>query len=298
MLKFGILRSPSGYSLSEVMQNGALQHLNINGEYKAYGVSEDELKSVFEKLKADGIKGLNVTIPHKIKIIQFLDKLTDTAKQVGAVNTITFNNGKSIGDNTDVLGFWEAIPEETREKIPNQTVAILGYGGAARAVCTALILNQTKKISVHGRNKNKLENFRNHFVKTPRRGVYEIETGLLDDINLSNTFMLVNTTPIGMYPKINETPIAKEKLKKLPVETSRRGVSTLVYDIIYKPQETKLLKDAKSLDLKTLNGVEMLVRQGAASLNIWLGKNIAPISVMRVAVLNELKNQCIANDVL
>ena len=291
MLKFGILRSPSGYSLSEVMQTAALQYLNIRGEYKAYGVKEEELKNIFEKLKQEGISGLNVTIPHKISIIPLLDKLTKTAKSVGAVNTIIFKDGKSIGDNTDVIGFWEAIPEEIKKEIPNKMISILGCGGAAHAVCTALILNNTKKITVYGRNKNKLENFKKHFAETPRQGVYEIETCLLDDIDLSDTFMLVNTAPIGMYPKINETPIAKEKLKKL----SKDG---FVYDIIYNPSETKLLEDAKSFGLKTLNGVEMLVRQGAASLNIWLGKEIAPLSVMRAAVLNELKNQCIASDVL
>ena len=291
MLKFGILRSPSGYSLSEVMQTAALQYLNIRGEYKAYGVKEEELKNIFEKLKQEDTSGLNVTIPHKISIIPLLDKLTKTAKSVGAVNTIIFKDGKSIGDNTDVIGFWESMPEEIKKEIPNKIISILGCGGAAHAVCTALILNNTKKITVYGRNKNKLENFKKHFTETPRQGVYEIKTGLLDDIDLFDTFMLVNTTPIGMYPKTNETPITKEKLNKLPKDA-------FVYDIIYNPSETKLLEDSKSFGLKTLNGVEMLVRQGAASLNIWLGKEIAPLSVMRAAVLNELKNQCIASDVL
>ena len=293
MLRLGILRSPHGHSLSEVMQNAALQYLNINGEYKAYGVSEDELKNVFEKLKADGIKGLNVTIPHKIKVIKFLDELTDTAKLIGAVNTITFNNGKSIGDNTDVIGFWESIPEKIRKRNSNKTVAILGCGGAAHAVCTALILNNAKSIKIYGRDRNKLESFKKHFLKTPRWGDSDVEIGLFDDIDLSDTSFLVNTTPIGMYPNINDMPIKKEQLKKLLVETSRRGVSTFVYDIIYNPPETKLLQDAKSLGLQTLNGVEMLVRQGAASLNIWLEKEIAPVSVMRMAVLRSLGHDTI-----
>ena len=269
MLKFGILRSPSGHSLSEVMQTAALQHLNINGEYKEYGVSKDELKSVFEKLKTDDIKGLNVTIPHKINIIPLLDELTDTAKLVGAVNTITFNNGKSIGDNTDVVGFWEAIPEKIRENIPGNNVAIIGCGGAAHAVCTALILNGVKKIKVYGRNHDKLKRFKKHFESA---GV-----DLISNINLSDTQSLINTTPVGIFPNINESPVSKDDLKKLPKDA-------LVYDIIYNPLETKLLQDAKSLGLQTLNGVEMLVRQGAASLNIWLGKEIAPIGVMRLAV--------------
>ena len=285
MLKFGILRSPSGYSLSEAMQTAALQYLNINGEYKAYGVKPEELKKVFESLKANNINGLNVTIPHKVNIIPLIDELTETANLVGAVNTVTFNsNRKSTGDNTDVIGFWEAIPEEIRKEIPNKTISVFGCGGAARAVCRALILNNAKKISVYGRNKNKLDNFKNHFtVETSHRGVSTVDIDLLNNIDLSNTSMLINTTPLGMFPDTNKSPILIEDLKKMKS-------NAFVYDIIYKPQETKLLKDAKSLNLKTLNGVEMLVRQGAASLNIWLGKNVAPISVMRMAVLESLED--------
>lgn len=285
MLKFGILRSPSGYSLSEVMQTAALQYLNINGEYKAYGVKPEELKKTLDSLKTSGINGLNVTIPHKINIIPLIDELTETADLAGAVNTIIFkSNGKAIGENTDVSGFWEAIPEGIRKNVPGNTVAIIGYGGAAHAVCTALVLNKAKNIKIYGRDLDKLKNLKNHFVKTPQWDIstIHIETDLLNNINLSNTFMLVNTTPIGMFPNTNESPVSKDDLKKLSKDA-------IVYDIIYKPQETLLLKEAKSLNLKTLNGVEMLVRQGAKSLNIWLDKEVAPISVMRMAVLNELE---------
>lgn len=278
MLKFGILRSPSGYSLSETMQTAALQYLNINGEYKSYGVKPEELENVFNALKKEGINGLNVTIPHKISVIPLLDELTETAKLIGAVNTILFKDGKSIGENTDAIGFWEAIPEKIRKKIPGENIVMIGCGGAAHACTIALILNNANRIKIYGRNVEKLTNLKKFL--TSRSVETKIKTDLIENIDLSTAFMLVNTTPVGMYPDINDSLVSKKALSEM-----QKG--SIVYDIIYKPLETKLLKDAKSLGLKPLNGIEMLVRQGAASLNLWLEKEVAPISVMRMAALNE-----------
>ena len=279
MLKFGIIGYPLEHSLSPVMQNAALQYLNINGEYKAYEIKEEELKETVKRLINDGLKGFNVTIPHKIKIIPLLDELTDIAKQVGAVNTVTINNGKTIGDNTDVIGFWEATSPDIRNNLKGKDVSILGCGGSAYAVCTALILNNAKNIKIYGRNKNKLEGFKKHFVKTPQCGVSttHIEINLLNNIDLSNASMLVNTTPVGMHPDVNNSLIAKNILEKLPQDA-------IVYDIIYNPPETKLLKDAKSLDKITINGIEMLIRQGAASLAKWIEIKEPPLGVMRLAI--------------
>lgn len=265
------------------MHTAALQYLNINGSYRTFETSEKELKKIFNQLKDSGIRGLNVTIPHKTSVITLLDELTDTAKLIGAVNTIIFKNGKSLGENTDVTGFWQAIPEKIREKVSSQNISIVGCGGAAQAIVIALLLNKVKQITIYGRNKEKLSGFkefvnsRNEQLKTKSK----IETDLLNNINLSNTSMLVNTTPIGMYPDINNSPIKKEELQKLPK-------NALVYDIIYNPLETQLLKDAKDLNKLTLNGIEMLIRQGAASLAIWLEQEVAPLGVMRLALYSSL----------
>ena len=287
MLKLGIIKSQVGHSLSEVMQTAALQHLKIKGEYKEYGFSPENLQEEFNKLKSCGIKGLNVTIPHKVRIIPFLDELTDTAKLIGAVNTITFDEkGKSIGDNTDLLGFWEGIPENIRKEIEGKNTAILGCGGAANAVAIAFLKNKVKKIKVYGRNKEKLTEFKS-FLESKKeilKSETEIFTDLIGNINLSDVFILTNTTPIGMFPNVGESILSMQDLEKLLKDA-------FVYDIIYKPEETKLLKDAKLLNLQTLNGVEMLVRQGAASLNIWLGKKVAPIEIMRIAVIESLKTK-------
>ena len=276
MLKLGIIKGLSGISLSSIMQTEALQHLNILGEYKVYEATSEQLEKLFKELKANGVKGVNVTIPHKVNIVPFIDELTERAKLVGAVNTITFQeNGKTIGDNTDVVGFWEGIPQEIKKEIPGKNVAILGCGGAACAVAIAFLLNNVSSIKIYGRNKDKLKNFK-QAVQTSHRGV-SIEIDLFANIDLLNTHMLVNTTPLGMSPNINLSPVTKEELGKLPKDS-------IVYDIIYNPQETKLLKDAKSLNLKTINGIDMLVRQGAESLNIWLGKKVAPVQIMKNAL--------------
>ncbi len=274
-LKLGIIKAPGTPSLSVIMQTAALQHLNINAEYKAHEVTSENLEKVFKELKKEKIRGLNVTMPHKINIISLLDELTDKAKHTGAVNTITFKeNGKTIGDNTDSNGFWSAIPEGSRTNLLNKNIAILGCGGAAHACAIAFLSHNVSSVKIYGRNKNKLNAFKN-FLKN-------IEIDLLSNIDLSNTHILVNTTPVGMYPNIDQSPLTKEDLQKLPKDA-------LVYDIIYNPLETKLLQSAKALDLKTLNGVEMLVRQGAESLNIWLGKDIAPLEIMRNAVVETLQ---------
>ena len=286
-LKLGIIKASGTPSLSVIMHTAALQHLNINGEYRAYEVKSEELEKLFKELKKEKVKGVNVTIPHKINIISLLDELTDRAKKIGAVNTVIFKDGKSIGDNTDTSGFWESIPEDIKVDLSSKTISILGCGGAAHACAVALLLNNISSIKIYGRDKKKLEDFKTFLtsaVKTPHRSV-SIGIDLLSNIDLSSINILVNTTPAGMYPNINESPVTKENLEKLPKDA-------FVYDIIYNPQETKLLQDAKSLGLRILNGVEMLVRQGAESLNIWLEKDVAPLEIMRNAVIDTLEVSC------
>lgn len=283
MLKLGIIGYPLEHSLSAAMHTAALQYLNISGNYRAFETKESELTKVFNQLKDSGIKGFNVTIPHKVKIAQLLDELTETAKLIGAVNIVTFRDSKSIGDNTDAVGFWEAIPENLRKKIPDKKVSVLGCGGSAYAIVIALLLNKVKNIKVYGRDLEKLTNFK-AFIESRNKMLNfgaNIEIDLLGKINLRDTFMLVNTTPLGMYPEVDNSPLTINDLSKLPK-------NAFVYDIIYNPLETKLLCDASSLKLTTLNGIEMLIRQGAASLGIWLEQGVAPLGVMRLALQSML----------
>ena len=284
MLKFGIIGYPLEHSFSPVMHSAAMQYLNIKGEYKPYEIKEDELKAKIKGLKESGLKGFNVTIPHKIKIIPYLDELTKRAKLVGAINTVTITSGKLTGENTDVIGFWEAIPEEIRKELRGKTISILGYGGSACACAIALLLNtKFKTLNIYGRNQEKLLAFKTFILEKIKQLKLKTKVtyNLIKDIDLSDTFTLINTTPIGMYPDRNNSPLKKEELTKLPPEA-------LVCDLIYNPEETKLLKYAKELNKRTLNGTEMLIRQGAASLGIWLNQKVSPIGVMRLALKHNI----------
>lgn len=280
MLKLGIIGYPLEHTLSPVMHTAALQHLNINGSYRPFEVTENELEKVFNQLKASGIKGLNVTIPYKKKIISLLDELTETAKLTEAVNTVIFyDDGRTVGHNTDVVGFYDAVPEYLKKNISNQNVSIFGCGGAANAVSIALLQNRVKSLKIYGRDPDKLLQFKT-FLENKSKGLKaltQIETELIANINLSNSSILINTTPVGMYPDLTNSPVTKNELAKL-------NKNALVYDLIYNPRETLLLEFARALNLKTLNGAEMLIRQGAASLATWLNQNVAPVGIMRLAL--------------
>lgn len=280
MLKLGIIGYPLEHTLSPVMHNAALQYLNINGSYKTYEVKENELEKLFCYLRDSGVKGFNVTIPYKTTIIKFLDKLTERAELVQAVNTVTFQGeGKSVGDNTDIVGFWEAIPDNFKKKVPKASVSLIGAGGAAHAVSIALLLNKVDSLKIYARNSEKLSGFE-EFLESRKQKLNlktKIQVDLLKNIDLSEADLLVNTTPVGMFPDIDKSPVTKEELKRLPQ-------GSLIYDLIYNPKQTLLLVTAASLGLNTLSGIEMLIRQGASSLGIWTQQKDAPLGVMRLAV--------------
>lgn len=285
MLKLGIIGYPLKHTVSPAMHIAALQQLNIQGEYKAYEVKEKDLEELFNELRESDLRGFNVTIPHKIIMIPLLDKLSMKAELAGSVNTVTFEpNGVAIGDNTDITGFWDGLPENYKEKVKGKNASIIGYGGSAKAVCIALLQNNFQLITIYGRNKAKLERFKNFLLdrKEKLSAKTEIKIEHIKNISLCDTNLLVNTTPIGMYPNINESPLSANELKQLPKDS-------VVYDIIYNPTETKLLKDAKTLKLITINGLEMLVRQGAASLSLWLGEEVSPLNAMRTAAEESLE---------
>lgn len=283
MLKLGILKFSGSKSLSKPMHLAALKVLGLAGEYSIYECLPENLKSQIQELKDSGVRGVNVTIPHKIPLMKLVDKLTDRAKLVGAVNTVIFEKNEAIGENTDLYGFFEAIPKEFKNNISESDVALLGCGGAACACAIAFIQNNVKTLKIFARDINKLKSFKAdlEIKKEILKSTTNIEIGLLSEVSLKDIFILTNTTPVGMSPDLDSTPIPKEKLKDLKKDA-------LVYDIIYNPSETLLLKDAKSLGYKTLNGVEMLVLQGAESLKLWTNRNDIPIDIMRKGVLEEL----------
>jgi len=253
-----VIGHPIEHSMSPVMHNAALKELSLDYIYLAFDVPPKNLKEALLGFKKSDMKGINVTIPHKETIIPHLDQIEPLAKKIGAVNTIKNINGVLIGKNTDALGAKKALIDAGC-KIKGKKVLILGAGGAARAISFALseeigeifICNRTEKRAF------KLAKELEDKMKIPATGKdmsKETLKSLLNDADI-----LINTTPIGMYPNVNKSPISKELL------TDR----LFVYDIIYNPLQTQFLKDASEIGCKTLNGLDMFVNQGALAFEWW-----------------------------
>jgi len=253
-----VIGHPIEHSMSPVMHNAALKELSLDYIYLAFDVPPKNLKEALLGFKKSDMKGINVTIPHKETIIPHLDQIEPLAKKIGAVNTIKNINGVLIGKNTDALGAKKALID-AECKIKGKKVLILGAGGAARAISFALseeideifLCNRTEKRAF------KLAKELEDKMKIPATGK-DMSKETLESL-LNDADILINTTPIGMYPNVNKSPISKELL------TDR----LFVYDIIYNPLQTQFLKDASEIGCKTLNGLDMFVNQGALAFEWW-----------------------------
>ncbi|MEM3061247.1 MAG: shikimate dehydrogenase [Candidatus Bathyarchaeia archaeon] len=272
-----LIGSPVEHSLSPVMHNAAFKALSLDYAYVAFNVSKTRLKNAIHGIKALGIHGVNVTTPHKTSIIKFLEKFDESASEVKAVNTILNVNSRLIGYNTDGIGAIEAL-KKNGVSLKDKKVVLLGAGGAARAISFSLINNECKLVVFNrtfSRAKKLVEELRKKG-KSVEISCYRLSDKNLKE-ELSDANVLINATSIGMRPRENESLVKKELLKP----------SLYVFDIVYDPLETKLLKDAKSIGAHAINGLEMLVYQGAASFKIWTGKD-APIEVMKDAIRSKL----------
>jgi len=273
---YGIIGYPVKHSLSPAMHNAAFGALGIDAEYKLFEVKPEELKSFFNNLDKSNILGLNVTIPHKEKVFGFvsLEPENSHLRQIGAINTVVNKNRQLLGYNTDISGFSRHLKENVDPA--NKKVAIIGAGGAARAISFALAKSAVKEISIFDIDKNKAENIskmiKSLFVDFP---IFVVNN--IDDLQIRNKDLLINATPLGMKPK-DPCPIEERKLHK----------DLFVYDLVYNPAETKLLKLAKKVGAKTSNGLGMLLYQGMQSFEIWTGKP-APKEVMQKALLEAFK---------
>lgn len=257
---FAVLGDPVSHSLGPLMHNTAFSDLGYNGVYLAFRVKD--IGKAVVGIKALGIKGASITIPHKVSVMDFLDELDDTAKKIGAVNTIINRNGILTGYNSDGLGVVKALIEKTT--IKDKQVVILGAGGAARAIGFAII-SEGGRVTVINR--------------TPFKGE-ELARDLgadfqpLSKLNKTACHILINTTPVGMMPDIDTMPVRKQDLDKTMV----------VMDVVYNPLKTRLLRAAENIGCQTIDGVSMFVYQGAFQLELWTGMK-APVDVMKKAVL-------------
>ncbi|MGA2522863.1 MAG: shikimate dehydrogenase [Candidatus Bathyarchaeia archaeon] len=274
---FGVIGDPVEHSLSPVMQNAAFASTKIDSTFLAFNVKSSDVGKAMDGVRALGIQGLNVTMPHKTSVISFLDEVDSVAKALKVVNTVKNENGKLLGFNTDGVGALLAFRENGVE-LKGKKVMLLGAGGAARAIAFALA-EHAAEISILNRSIVPAAQLADLIKETFDIKVFAYALSPLTvKGNLVDADILINATSVGMKPNDNETLVAPKWLKP----------DLAVLDIVYNPIETKLAKRAKAAGAKVVSGVEMLIYQGAASFEIWTGAK-APVEIMREAALSHLR---------
>jgi shikimate dehydrogenase len=272
----GVIGDPVAHSLSPVMHNAALADLeDCDYVYVAFPVTAENLATALAGFAATGVQGFSITIPHKQAILPLLQTVTDDAAAVGAVNTVWRTAQGWAGTNTDVAGF--IAPLQDRQDWSQSTALVLGNGGAARAVvagCTRLGFAQ---IQVVGRNAEKLAAFHESWANSPLQHPLAVHGWAELPTLLPAADLIVNTTPVGMAPNLADSPLS-------PAELALAKPGAIAYDLIYTPRPTQFLKLAAHHRLTTIDGLEMLVQQGVAALEIWLQQPVSA-STMRVALL-------------
>ncbi|MBI3735769.1 shikimate dehydrogenase [Candidatus Sumerlaeota bacterium] len=253
---------PVEHSLSPPMQNAAIQALGLDWAYVALPVRPAELEAAMRGARALGMVGINCTIPHKEAVIPFLDEIDDMARAIGAVNTIQIRDGELIGYNTDAYGFAATIMAEGELMLEGTTVLILGSGGAARGMAAGAAMEGAKKVILANRTRDRAEaivrEVGSAFPNTGWEVVQASEASLKNAAGRSQ--VIANATSLGMRPN-----------DPLPIEAESLNPGQVVFDTVYTPPETALLKAAKSRGCICVGGLGMLARQGAKSLAIWSG---------------------------
>ncbi|MFN4955073.1 MAG: shikimate dehydrogenase [Aphanizomenon sp.] len=277
----GVIGHPVEHSLSPVMHNAALAKLGLDYVYLPFPISPENLATAIAGFASIGIVGFSITIPHKQAILPLLSTISPIAQVIGAVNTVTRQGDIWVGTNTDVEGFIAPLQTTYHQDWSQKKAVILGNGGAARAVVAGCIQLGLAEIHVVGRNWQKLQAFRQSWQNSPFADQFQIHewTELPNLLHQAN--LLVNTTPIGMYPHINDSPLSRQEISYLPQEA-------IVYDLIYIPKPSKFLHLAETQGAIIIDGLEMLVQQGAAALKIWLQRETVPVTEMRQALQNHL----------
>lgn len=241
---------PLGHSLSPKLHGKIYEMLGVNAVMLPY--PQENIETMIDIVKTLPIQLVAVTLPHKQKVIQYLDEVEKTAKEIGSVNTVINKNGKLFGYNTDIIGIAEALKDV---EIKGKNVIILGAGGAARPL-SFFLKNNHANIFCLNRTQTRAEELMREFGGTA-----------LDNRALEKTKIdiIINATPIGMAPKINESPFSEKLLQS----------DQTVFDLIYNPSETLLLKDAKKVGAKTINGMPMLIAQALEQVKLWAGKELS-----------------------
>ncbi len=263
----GVIGHPIRHSYSPLMHNLSMELAGMDFIYLPFDVPESNLKDALKGVVALQIVGLNVTIPHKEKIMQYLNDISEEASVIGAVNTIVNENGVLRGYNTDVNGVFATL-EEYKDELNGSTVSVIGSGGAARSVLYTLIRHfNPEQINIINRTVEKAESLKDYI--SEKMIFNNIKTFELVPPDLNEVFnsskLIVNTTSIGMAPEIDDSPVAT---------SDAFNDNQLVFDVVYNPLKTKFLQLAEEKGAKTLNGLRMFVEQGARSFELWTGEKM------------------------
>lgn len=273
---YGLIGYPIKHSLSPVMHNAAFKALSIDSEYKLFELREEKLAGFLESLKENNIHGLNVTYPYKEKVVPLLTSLSVEAGLIGVVNTIRVFSDGLEGFNTDGEGFCRHLTQDLKFDPKDKNIAILGAGGAARAIAVYLCKEYPASIAIYDIDQSRIraliERLR-YFKNVSFKAVESVH-----ELNLKDCSLLVNCTPVGM-----------KKEDPLLVNPELIHKDLLVYDLIYSPQETRLLWVARERGAACSNGLGMLLHQGMLAFKIWTGQ-YAPLALMRQALEDGIKN--------
>lgn len=272
----GIIGYPLGHSASPAFQQAAFDHLGIDASYLAWETPPDAISEQMESLRGPGLLGANVTVPHKQAVVPFLDEVSQAAQDTGAVNTIVNREGRLTGHNTDVTGFLRALQEDAGFQAQGKRALVLGAGGSARAVVYGLLKEGAGQVTIANRTVERAYRLIDA-LGSPRNA----SVVLLDPAALSNGWdLIVNCTTLGMRhaPGENETPLPDDAIP----------ANSLVYDLVYNPEETPLLQAAARAGARTLGGLPMLIYQGAEAFRLWTGQD-APVEVMFQAARQVLR---------
>lgn len=266
---FAVLGYPIAHSLSPFIQNTAAKMRGCDMVYTAMRVTPEELENAVKGGKALGISGFNITVPHKKNVMQYLCGIDPQAEMIGAVNTLKLTENGYVGYNTDIIGVYYALKENGVE-VKGKNVLVTGAGGAGNACAAMAVVRGAKNVYIANRTEETAEKLAERFKPAAsENGCMVRSMGMYDIYGLENVDIVINTTVLGFGDKADLTPIEDAGWYK------RAGVST-VFDAVYSPWETRLLREAKKQGVKTINGFPMLVYQALAAQEIWFDEEFSP----------------------
>jgi shikimate dehydrogenase len=271
-IMYGVFGDPIRHSKSPIMLNRAFAEVGINAAYAAFHIKPGQLKDAVSGIRTLQFRGVNVTIPHKVEVMDYMDEIDEGARIIGAVNTIVNTDGRLTGYNTDGIGYVRSLKEETGIDLRGKKVLMVGAGGAARGVGYALAKEGASHIYFANRTREKADELArtmSEFTGTSGLGLDEI-ADVAGEVGL-----IVNNTSLGMHPNVDQ----------VPMDTTLIHPSTVVSDLVYNPLITKFLRESEGRGAKIHSGLGMFIYQGAYAFEYWTGVP-APIAAMRQVVLD------------